>query len=351
MLAELIKQRPAVDFVILLDAALTHQEFNFPNVRFVIVPRMKGLPHFIGKIIYDLFSFPAAIRKLDPDLFFAPYYDLWIPKTKRGVNIISVYDLCFWKMAKMYPLKSRLYHRLILSLNLKRKPVIMTISYSSQKDLMEEFKLQQKPQIIYCSYRPAWDGLIFSQDEIQAVRQKYGFKPDKRYFLYTAGLDYRKNVRGMLEAYAKFTLQEKNIDLIFTGPAKEDRNLNQTLAELGLQEKVVLTGKLSERELGIVYKEFASAVVNFSFFEGFGLSNLEALSTGLPLVCSDIPVFREVVGDKAIFCDPYKLESMVAGLFAVLGHKKSEAQFQPDERFNFKSNSQKFVDFISSYLG
>ncbi len=350
MLGELIKLKPSVEFVILLDAPLSHSELNFSNVRFVIVPRPKRLPHFFSKILYDIFFFPKAIRKIQPDLVFVPYYDLWIPKPKKWVNIISVHDLCFWKMAKLYPLKSRLYHRLILWLNLKRKPVIMTISHSSQNDLMQEFKLTELPQIIYCSYRPAWEGIIFSKEEIESLRKKLALAEDKRIFLYTAGLDYRKNVTGMLAAFAKMCEREKNAVLIFTGPFQEDHNLNETIKNFGLGDRVILTGKLSERELGVVYKELASAVVNFSFYEGFGLSNLEALSNGLPLVCSDIPVFREVVGDKAIFCDPYNADSMVKSLFEVLKHKKNETEFRPDERFNFQANAKKFVDFIGNYL-
>ncbi len=60
------------------------------------------------------------------------------------------------------------------------------------------------------------------------------------------------------------------------------------------------------------------AVVQCSLFEGFGLPVLEALQAGAPLVCSDIPPFRELAGDVAVFVDPHEPASIAAGLLRVL---------------------------------
>jgi len=59
------------------------------------------------------------------------------------------------------------------------------------------------------------------------------------------------------------------------------------------------------------------AVVQASLFEGFGMPLLEALAHGAPVVCSDIPPFREIAGDAALFVDPRDVESIAAGLIAV----------------------------------
>jgi glycosyltransferase involved in cell wall biosynthesis len=62
----------------------------------------------------------------------------------------------------------------------------------------------------------------------------------------------------------------------------------------------------------------AKAFIFPSFAEGFGLPPLEAMASGVPVVCSDIPVFREVYGDAVRYVDPNRAESIAGGIREVL---------------------------------
>ena len=85
-----------------------------------------------------------------------------------------------------------------------------------------------------------------------------------------------------------------------------------------------LTGKLIEipdpkdEEIVRLFSG-AKAFVFPSFAEGFGLPPLEAMASGVPVVCSDIPVFREVYGDAVRYVDPGAPESIASGVRDVLG--------------------------------
>jgi alpha-1,3-rhamnosyl/mannosyltransferase len=65
----------------------------------------------------------------------------------------------------------------------------------------------------------------------------------------------------------------------------------------------------------------AAATALVSLYEGFGLPILESLAAGTRVVCSDIPVFHEVAGGAARFVDPYDIESISAGLDAVVADR------------------------------
>jgi glycosyltransferase involved in cell wall biosynthesis len=93
------------------------------------------------------------------------------------------------------------------------------------------------------------------------------------------------------------------VKLVFVGNADE-RFADEAMAEaLMLGAPVLFLGAVPEVDLPSLYS-LATVVACPSMKEGFGLPLLEAMSCGTPVVCSDIPVFREVAGDAALYADP-----------------------------------------------
>ena len=72
---------------------------------------------------------------------------------------------------------------------------------------------------------------------------------------------------------------------------------------------MAVLGRVGDVRLRDLYAH-ASATVVASLWEGFGLPAGEALATGCPLACSDIPALREVAGEAAAYCDPLSAESI-----------------------------------------
>src|SRR5207244_1385557 len=71
----------------------------------------------------------------------------------------------------------------------------------------------------------------------------------------------------------------------------------------GLEGDVARLGYLPDAELASLYRG-ARALAYPSLLEGFGFPPLEAMAAGVPVLCGDIPVLREVAGDAALFADP-----------------------------------------------
>lgn len=94
----------------------------------------------------------------------------------------------------------------------------------------------------------------------------------------------------------------------------------------GLEEGwIVHPGYVADEEVAALYRG-ALLVVVASIYEGFGLPAVEAMSAGVPLLCSDIPVLREVAGEAAVYAPPRDPEAWAARLAEVLGDEGLRAE-------------------------
>jgi glycosyltransferase involved in cell wall biosynthesis len=127
-----------------------------------------------------------------------------------------------------------------------------------------------------------------------------------RYF-FSVGADYpHKNLRGLLEAYALFRDRWRERDvpgLVLAGPSAACRNGIYPILETSEPEEGVLfLGTVSFDQLRVLYQN-ALALVFPSLYEGFGLTPLEAMAAGTPVIAMHISAVPEVVGDCACYCE------------------------------------------------
>jgi len=132
--------------------------------------------------------------------------------------------------------------------------------------------------------------------EVAAVRRRYRLPED--YLLWVGGLE-TPDPRKRIAALAR---TPRELPLVLVGATKPWAH------EL---PDVTLTGRVPDDDLAAIYTG-ARALVFPSDDEGFGLPTVEALACGTPVVASDIPVLREVLGDRATFVDGADLEGLLA---------------------------------------
>jgi glycosyltransferase involved in cell wall biosynthesis len=111
-----------------------------------------------------------------------------------------------------------------------------------------------------------------------------------------------KNLGALIEALTLIPVPDRPI-LVITGPGTDAGRLSAAARAADVHEDVRLLGFRPPEELEGLYT-LASCVVLPSLYEGFGLPVLEAMSRGVPVACSDIPVLREVAGVAALFFPP-----------------------------------------------
>ncbi len=145
-----------------------------------------------------------------------------------------------------------------------------------------------------------------------------GLEPD--FILVPAGPDWRKNVRGAVEAYAGLdpSLREQH-QLVIASRLNEGQraDLEAHGEALGVGDRMLLTGLVSDDQLVLLYQS-AELVVFPSYYEGFGLPVLEARRCGARVVCSNAASLPEVMLEPAALFNPHVVGDITAVMTAAL---------------------------------
>ena len=101
--------------------------------------------------------------------------------------------------------------------------------------------------------------------------------------------------------------------------------LESLVKKRGLSERVVFFGQVTDRQLANLYTNALSLVFP-SLMEGFGLPLVEALYFGSPVICADIPVFHEILGDLPLYFNPLAQSSLLDRMQEIFLHRNSMPQ-------------------------
>lgn len=229
-----------------------------------------------------------------------------LPIFGRGERIVTIHDLGFYKNPKLYHPLERIYQKISHSLAIRQADKIITISEATKQDIIRYFpKAKHKIKVIYLGYnKHDFKPINFDDKKIFIDRHDY---PDK-YLLYIGRLENKKNVLNLIKAYKKTS---RRWPLILAGrPGNYGYKEIEALAnQSDLKDDILLLGYVSQTN----YPKLMASATGFVFpskFEGFGLPVLEAMASGIPVVCSNIPALKEVAQDAAIYFDPDNIEDI-----------------------------------------
>ena len=127
----------------------------------------------------------------------------------------------------------------------------------------------------------------------------------ERFVLHVGTIEPRKNVTILLAAWHQIRATMPDVpSLVLCGKLGwQHESIEEALDEGAAEGWLICVGYVSDATVRALY-ERAAAVVYPSIYEGFGLPLVEAMAAGTPIICSDIPVFREVAADAALFVPP-----------------------------------------------
>jgi glycosyltransferase involved in cell wall biosynthesis len=186
-----------------------------------------------------------------------------------------------------------------------RSDILLTVSQSSALDIARTF--HKNPIVI--------SSMISLPNHTFDSRPLPHDLSHSDYLIYTGGMDARKNVHKLLEAFARSLPRHPDLRLVIIG--RNTEHLAPLISDLDVASRVILTGFISEEEKSALL-EGARALVYPSMYEGFGLPILEAFGADVPvLTCRNSSLF-EVAGDAALYVDPDSAASIADGITTIL---------------------------------
>jgi glycosyltransferase involved in cell wall biosynthesis len=311
---------------IAIDVSPLKSAHKFRGIGFYTENLVKALQSFgTDKLTIKLAKTGRASS--DCDLIHYPYFDFFkqtLPLVKKLKTIVTIHDVIPLVFPKHYPpgVRGRLNFCLQM-IALKGVKAVICDSQNSKRDI---FKYLHYPQEkIFAVYLAPGDRFkpIDSQNILNSTKQKYNL-PEK-FVLYVGDVNYNKNLVGLAKACKTI-----GMPLVIVGKQAVQQKFD--VAHIENQPLVQLVklydGDKDIRRLGFVPTEDLIAIYNLatvycqpSFYEGFGLPVLEAMSCGTPVVCSNRSSLPEIAGEAAILVNPYNINSIATGLKRAINNK------------------------------
>jgi hypothetical protein len=163
------------------------------------------------------------------------------------------------------------------------------------------------------------------------ARSAQGLAEIRKYILCVSTLEPRKNFVGLMQAFNMLKGRSAansalaDLKLVIVGsPGWKFEPILSGMRELVEQGEVVHLEKVPPEELRVLYAH-AAAFVFPSYIEGFGMPPVEAMQCGTPVIASDISVHRWVLGDAALYCNPYDVTSIAESVERLVASNESAA--------------------------
>lgn len=322
---------------------------------------VKALKKYDYQNKYKLFTRGEELPK-DINLVHYPYFEpffLTLPLRKPAPTVVTVHDLTPLVFPDHFPhgLKGEIKWQ-IQKLALKGVKAVIVDSECSKKDVARFTGIsEEKIFVVYLAAGEEFKKIQNPKSQIQSLIEKYQL-PEK-FVLYVGDATWNKNVPGLIKA-----IQKINLPLVLVGKQLVTSDFdcsnpwNKDLVEVEKltqgDKRVFKLGFVSQKDLVGIYN-LATVCALPSFYEGFGLPVLEAMSCGCPVVATKCGSLPEVVGESAFYVDPYDIDDMANGISEIylntaVWEKFHKLGLLQAKKFSWKKTVEKTVSVYEQAL-
>lgn len=276
-----------------------------------------------NKIFNYLFQKTLSFPKLDKviggvDIFWSPHFS-FTKLSRETKKVITVHDLSFLRYPEFFSARKNFWHKaLSIKKTLREADKIIAVSGNTKNDIVELLGINEdKVQVIY-SGNNVVKKEVSESDANDFLTEKKLFG---RIILYLGTIEPRKNIINLIKAYNVLRQSGEefaDVKLVLAGASGWKNRLTYREWQLSpYKNDIRFLGYVNQFEKDVLYSE-ASLFAYPSFYEGFGFPPLEAMTYGVPVVCSNVSSLPGVVGDAALMINPYEFTEICEAFKLIL---------------------------------
>ncbi|MEF3168421.1 MAG: glycosyltransferase family 4 protein [Deltaproteobacteria bacterium] len=247
-----------------------------------------------------------ALKGSEDCVFHDPNYTL---PPFGGRSVVTIHDISVFICPQCHPQRRVRYMQEVIPQSLRRATRVITVSEYVRREIASFWDWPiERIHVVHlaCSrnFHPR------DPEEIRPVLTRHGI-PEGGYTLFVGTIEPRKNLLALLEAYSSLPSSVRRAwPLVLVGHRGwESTKIHERMAEAERKGWAIYLDYVAEEDLPFLYAG-ARLFVYPSLYEGFGLPVLEAMASGVPVVCSNTSALPEVAGDAALMCDPEDVEAL-----------------------------------------
>lgn len=318
---------------------------QWERVEYIELSVTRTLP---GRLLVELFGLPFYDKLYNIDVSYSP--TVYLPMTQQIPAVITFIDFCWRNVPTGYTFTQRLSKQMRSESSLFRAAGITTISETMRKALLDLYGSRLEVPVV--TTPSAVDEELFEVKRLDATELRRKFDLGETVILTSGGTNPRKDIRTLVNAFLLLPEDlQASTHMVILGPY-EIRLKESIIREVpeDRRKQIVFTGFLSYKDKLHLYS-LASLFVFPTLDEGFGLPVLEAMAAGVPVICSDIEVLREVGGDTVCYFHVQNVEELARYIQSLLESPQAmdtaiNAATIRARTFSWKSSAQRLLQLM-----
>jgi glycosyltransferase involved in cell wall biosynthesis len=266
------------------------------------------------------------------NLFFSPSH--YSPAFSPFPTVPTIHDIGYLQFQNQFT-KKDLYQLINWTKeSIKKSKHIITVSQFSKDEIIKTYQIN--PNKITIAYNGVETPPKIDQKTQTKILSSYSLT-NNNYFLYLGTLKPNKNIPFLIKSFALFLKKQKEISSLRQGrmsggqvglviAGKKGWLFNEiftTVKQEGIEDKIIFTDFLDDQQKWTLYQNAISTVLP-SLYEGFGIPAIESMKVGTPVIVSQIPPFKEVVGNSGLLIDPTDTADLCQKMIEINNPKNRE---------------------------
>lgn len=323
---------------------------NINNIKLVDINVSKNSP--LKNIIWHQWKFQMLQKKYKCDIAYIPNFSLLL--WKRIPTIVTIHDLIEFNIPDKFSKPRMMYRKVIDPLMVHNSDYITTVSECSKNDIIKFCGAKEDKIKVITNAADRDRFKLYDKRTVETVIHKYNLEYQS-YFLFVGTIDYPgKNIMSAIKAY-ELLRNEKPIKekLVIIGKNGFNANIIYDYVNKSpYKDSIIFTGYIEDLELPLLYAG-CKIMIYLSLYEGFGLPVLEAMSCGVPVICSNTSCFPEVIGNLDISVPPLDIKQIKEKIASLISDNNyyrmiSNKCYERANNFSWEKSAQEYYNVFRS---